>query len=113
MVVTDPTSDGAGTGSNPKAEVAIGDDKPITLNNLSVKNSLCTDISAAKDAIVEEFRNLFITSEAPEHTKRSSITQEKKGKLLRSHMFQKEKHDGKGKFEKIKSCLVGDQSVSC
>ena len=94
MLVTDPESYGAGTGSNLKADVVTGDDTPITLNNLSIKNSLCMHVAAAKDTIVEEFWNLFITNDAPEHIKRCTITQEKKGTLLRSDMFQKEKYDG-------------------
>ena len=43
--------------------------------------------------------------------KRSELTSEQRKKLLRSHMFLKVKHDGKGEFEKLKGRLVGDGST--
>ena len=67
--------------------------------------------ATAKEAIVKEFRNLFVDKKALTPVKHCELTREQRRKLLRSHMFLKEKYDGKGGFEKLKSRLVGDGST--
>ena len=88
-----------------------GQEDDLVLNNMSVKKVLCMHGQEAKAAILKEFRSLFIDKKVLKPVKRSSLTSEQKKKLLRSHMFLKEKHDGKGEFEKLKGRLVGDGST--
>ena len=83
----------------------------LALNNMSVKKALRMHGAEAKEAILKEFRSLFVDKEALKPVKQSSLTSEQKKKLLRSHMFLKAKHDGRGEFEKLKGRLVGDGST--
>ena len=66
----------------------------ITLNNMSVKKALRVHVADAKEVILKEFRSLFVDKKVLKPVRRSSLTVEKKGKQLFSHMFQNAKHDG-------------------
>ena len=83
----------------------------IALNSMSVKKALQMHGVTAKETTVKEFQNIFVDKKAITPVRRCDLTREQRKKLLRSHMFLKEKYDGKGDFEKLKSRLVGDGST--
>ena len=76
------------------AEVENTRTERLALNNMSVKKALRIHGADTKDAILKEFRSLFIAKKALKPVKRSSLTSEQRRKLLWRHMFLKAKHDG-------------------
>ena len=67
-----------------------GQENTLALNNMSVKKALCMHGQDAKEAILKEFRSLFIKKKALQPVKCSALTSAQRKKLLRSHMLLKE-----------------------
>ena len=73
---------------------------------MSVKKGIKLHGTIARDAVAKEFVNLFVEKKALLPVDSRKLTKEQRSKLLRSHMFLKEKRDGKGAFKKMKGRVV-------
>ena len=76
--------------------------------NLSVKTAIKNYGKPAIDACIGELNQMFNSKKVLVPVKWHSLTTQQRQKIVRSHMFLKEKYDAHGLFEKIKARLVGD-----
>ena len=75
---------------------------------MTIKKVLFKYLSLDEDALVVEFKNLFITKKAITPVMIQYVDKKVMMEKIRSSMFVKEKVDGMGVFEKLKVRLVAD-----
>jgi len=94
------------------ARIASGLRKPerYMVNHMSVKRGLSEYGEAARTAVCDELKQLFIAKKAMHPVMRDDLSQDQRKKIIKSFMFLKAKFDGMGVFEKIKARLVANGS---
>ena len=80
------------------------------INNFTVRQGLREHREETVQAVTKELTQIMKVKKAATGVLRSSMTREQHGKVIRSSMFLKAKHDAVGNFVKVKARLVADGS---